>query len=235
MHNPLRSEADVFRLVIVIGIGAAAVVALTLLTRPVVGLILAAALIGFGVGLAYRGARGSLPSEFSPTSNDDSKHRLLVVANETVAGQALLDEIARRCKGRDCEVFVVAPALAGSRAAHWASDIDDGIELARQRLQVSLERIERLGLSADGEIGDSDPNLAIEDALRQFAADEVVISTHPPERSRWLEHGVVSGAREKLSLPVTHVVVDLEAEGADGAQSYPARSAQRIGSTGASR
>lgn len=212
MHNPLRNEADVFRLVVVIGIGAAAVVALTLLTRPVIGLILAAALIGFGVGLAWRGSRGSLPSQFSPRSNDDNKHRLLVVANQTVAGQALLAEIGRRCEGRDCEVFVVAPALAGSRAAHWASDIDDGIAIARERLQASLAGIERLGLSAEGEIGDSDPNLALEDALRHFPADEVVISTHPPKRSRWLERGVVARAEENLELPVTHVVVDLEAE-----------------------
>jgi hypothetical protein len=217
MHNPLRSEADVFRLVCVIGIGAAVVVALTLLTRPVVGVIAAAALIGFGVGLAYRGSRGSLPLEFAPTSNDDDKHRLLVVANQTVAGKGLLEEIVRRCGGRDCEVFVVAPALAGSRAAHWASDIDEGIALARGRLQASLAEIERLGLAADGEIGDSDPNLAIEDALRHFAADEVVISTHPASRSRWLERGVVTSARDKLELPVTHVVVDLEAERAAAA------------------
>lgn len=201
-----------FRLVVVIGIGAAVVVALTLLTRPVVGLIAAAALIGFGVGLAVRGSRGSLPLAFAPTSNDDDRFRLLVVANQTVTGRGLLHEIANRCRGRDCEVFVVAPALAGSRAAHWASAIDDGIELARERLQESLEEIGRLGLQADGEIGDSDPNLAIEDALRHYAADEVLISTHPASRSRWLEHGVVETARGKLELPVTHVVVDLEAE-----------------------
>lgn len=206
-----------FRLVVVIGIGAAAVVALTLLTRPVVGVIAAAALIGFGVGLAVRGSRGSLPSEFAPSSNDDDRFRLLVVANQTVAGRALVEEIASRCRGRDSEVFVLAPALAGSRAAHWASDIDDGIELARERLLASLEEIRRLGLQADGEIGDSDPNLAIEDALRHFAADEVLISTHPASRSRWLEHGVVERARTKLELPVTHVVVDLEAERAAAA------------------
>jgi len=226
MHNPLRNEADVFRLVVVIGIGVAAVVALALLTRPVIGLILAAALIGFGVGLAWRGARGSLPSEFSPRSSGDSKHRLLVVANQTVGGQALLAEIDRRCKGRDCEVFVVAPALAGSRAAHWSSDIDAGIAQARERLQTSLDGIERLGLRAGGEIGDSDPNLALEDALRHFPADEVVISTHPPERSRWLERGVVARAQENLSLPVTHVVVDLEAEG-QGAAVTDASAASR--------
>ncbi len=72
--------------------------------------------------------------------------------------------------------------------------------------------IERLGLRAKGEIGDSDPNTAIEDALRAFPADEIVISTHPPERSHWLERGVVERAREEIDLPVTHVVVDLAAE-----------------------
>jgi hypothetical protein len=212
MHNPLRSEADVFRLVVAIGLGAASVVVLTLLTRPVVGVIGAAAPVGFGIGLAYRGSRGSLRGDVAVKSSGDDRHRLLVVANQTVTGRALLEEIGNRCRGRDCEVLVVTPALAGSRAAHWASDIDEGLDMARARLDSSLEEIERLGLSTRGEIGDSDPNLAIEDALRQFAADEVVISTHPPAKSRWLEKGVVSNARARLGLPVTHVVVDLEAE-----------------------
>jgi hypothetical protein len=212
MHNPLRSEADVFRLVVAIGLGAASVVALTLLTRPVVGVICAAALIGFGLGLAYRRSRGSLRNEVTVKRDEDGVHRLLVVANQTVAGRALLDEIANRCRGRRCEVLVITPALAGSRAAHWASDIDEGIELARERLDRSLAEIRGLGLQAHGEIGDSDPGLAIEDALRIFAADELVISTHPPRKSRWLERGVVANARERLDLPVTHVVVDLEAE-----------------------
>jgi hypothetical protein len=65
---------------------------------------------------------------------------------------------------------------------------------------------------ADGEIGDGDPLQAIDDALRTFAPDELIISTHPEGRSHWLERGVVSGARERFALPVTHVVVDLEAE-----------------------
>ena len=69
------------------------------------------------------------------------------------------------------------------------------------------------GIVARGQVGDHhDPNVAIEDALREFAADEVVISTHPPERSRWLERGVVERAEREVPLPVTHVVVDLEAE-----------------------
>jgi hypothetical protein len=209
MHNPLRSEADAFRWAVIVGGGAVSVIVLTLLTRPVFGVVWSAALIGFGVGIAYRGARGSLPRDVSLTRGGDGKYRLLVVANETVGGEALFDEIRDRCRGRQSEILVVTPALASSRAAHWASDVDEAIELARQRMELSLIAIGELGLKARGEIGDSDPTMAIEDALRVFSADEIVISTHPPERSRWLEHGVVDRARERIDLPISHVVVDL--------------------------
>ncbi len=79
-------------------------------------------------------------------------------------------------------------------------------------MELSLIAIGELGLKAKGEIGDADPNVAIEDALRVFPADEIVISTHPPQRSRWLEHGVVDRAREQIDLPISHVVVDLAAD-----------------------
>jgi GABA permease len=212
MHNPLRSEADAFRWVVIIGVGAVSVIVLTLLTRPVVGVVWAAALIGFGAGVAYRGARGSLPRSVAVTKGGDGKFRLLVVANETVGGAALLDEIRDRCRDRDCRILVVTPALVASRVSHWASDTDEATELARQRMELSLIAIDELGLKAKGEIGDSDPNVAIEDALRVFPADEIVISTHPPERSRWLEHGVVERAREQIDLPISHVVVDSAAD-----------------------
>jgi GABA permease len=213
MHNPLRSEADAFRWVMVIGVGALAVIALTLLTRPVFGVVLAAALLGFGAGVAYRSSRGSMPGVgVEVTRGRDGKRRVLVVANETVGGEALLEEIRNRCRGHNCEILIVTPALPASRAQHWASDVDEAIELARQRMELSVLEIERLGLKARGEIGESDPNLAIEDALRVFPADEIVLSTHPPERSHWLERNVVERARQEIDLPITHVVVDLAAE-----------------------
>jgi hypothetical protein len=212
VHNPLRSEADLFRLTVIVALAAASVVLLTLLVSVAVGLIWAAALVGFGAGMAYRSARGSLPRTIAVGGSVDAKHRLLVVANETVGGRALLEEIRRRCRGRECEILVITPALVGSRAAHWASDVDAAIEQARERMELSLAAIRDLGLRADGKIGDSDPNVAIEDALRVFPADEIVVSTHPPDRSRWLERGVVERAREQIELPVTHAVVDLRAE-----------------------
>ena len=68
-----------------------------------------------------------------------------------------------------------------------------------------------MGVSARGAIGDGDPLQALEDALREFPADEIVVSTHPPGRSHWLEQGVVEQARLRYDVPVTHVVVDLAA------------------------
>ncbi|MGH2981623.1 MAG: hypothetical protein ACRDKV_06240, partial [Solirubrobacterales bacterium] len=67
MHNPLRSEADAFRWIVVIGIGAASVIALTLLTRPAIGVVWAAALVGFGAGLAWRSSRGTLRGTMRPS------------------------------------------------------------------------------------------------------------------------------------------------------------------------
>jgi hypothetical protein len=212
MHNPLRSEADAFRWIVLIGIGCASVVVLTLLTRPAIGVAWAAALIGFGVGIAWRSSRGSLHNNVRLTQGGDGKRRLLVVANQTVGGRALLREIEKRGRGADTEVLLITPAMVGSRAAHWSSDVDEATELARQRMELSLQAIQEAGVRARGKVGDSEPHVAIEDALGGFPADEIIISTHPPDRSRWLEGGVVERAREEIELPVTHVVVDLDAE-----------------------
>jgi hypothetical protein len=211
MHNPLRSEADAFRWVVIIGGACGAVIALSLLTEPRYGAVLLAALIGLGVGLLWKGSRGTLPRKAEIASGNGGVHRVVVIANETVGGRALLNEIQNRCKGRRSEILVVTPAIT-SQVKHWVSDVDEAIAEAERRREESVSAIREIGLEARGEVGDSDPNVAIEDALRTFPADEVIISTHPPDRSRWLERGVVERAREEVDLPITHVVVDLEAE-----------------------
>jgi GABA permease len=168
-----------------------------------------------GIGLIWLGSRGALPREAEVAQADDSVHRVLVVANETVGGRTLLDELGRRTAGGPSEIYVVVPALTSSRLEHLAHDVDGAIAEARRRLDASLAAMRAAGLDARGEVGDHhDPNTAIEDALRGFAADEVIVSTHPPERSKWLESGVVERARSEIPLPVSHVVVDLQSEGA---------------------
>jgi hypothetical protein len=218
MHNPLRSERDVFRAVVAIGIGAGVVIAVALLTRPAFGAVLLAAEVALGIWVLWRRARGTLPHRAEVVRDPDGAYRLVVMANQTVGGRALLEEIKSRCQGRASEILVVVPALTSSPIEHWASDVDAAIAEARQRLEDSLRAMESAGLTARGNVGDHhEPNAALEDALRDFAADEVIISTHPPHKSRWLERGVVDRARREVPLPITHVVVDLQAEAA-GAQ-----------------
>lgn len=213
MHNPLRSEAEMFRVVVIVGLAAVPVIALGLIAGPAWGAVVLAIELGIGIGLLWRGIRGSEPHTASVISADDGVHRVLVVANETVAGRALLDAIRSRCAGGACEVMIVVPAMTSSRLDHLANDVDAALAEARERLERSLAAMSGTGLSVRGQVGDHhDPNEAIEDALRVFAADEVIISTHPQERSKWLERGVVERAERELPLPVTHVVVDLDAE-----------------------
>jgi len=221
MHNPLRSEAEMFRVVVIVGIALLPVFVLGLAVGPGWAAGLLVIEIAAAAYWIWRSSRGSEPHTASVAHDDDGVYRLLVVANETVAGRALLSEIERRCAAHDrSEIRVVVPALTSSRLEHLAHDVDGAIAEARERLDRSLATMRAAGLSATGDVGDHhDPNVAIEDALRTFAADEVIVSTHPPQRSKWLERGVVARAREEIPLPVTHVVVDLAAEDATAARS----------------
>ena len=137
--------------------------------------------------------------------------KLLIVSNETLSGEALHEEVVRRARRADAEVLVVCPAL-NSRLRHWLSDEDGARASAAERLVVSLAALAQEGIHAVGQVGDADPVVAIRDALRTFDADEIVIATHPPGRSNWLERDVVNRARAAFDLPIAAVVVDLEAE-----------------------
>ncbi len=142
-----------------------------------------------------------------------TRRRILVIANETCASRAVCDEVRYRAGDGGGEVLVVAPALSGSRLGHWlASDVEAGRDAAEERVRASVTAMRAAGLEARGEVGDADPLQALDDALRVFLPDEVVIATHPPSRSHWLERRIVKSARERYPVPITHVVVDLEHE-----------------------
>jgi hypothetical protein len=134
--------------------------------------------------------------------------RILVVANETATGPILHDAIRFRAgRGRAVEVLVVAPAL-NTRLRHWASDEDRARRAAELRLADCVEQLSATAIEASGLVGDSHPLQAIEDALRVFPADEIVIATHPEGRSHWLARGIVERARARFAQPILHVVVD---------------------------
>jgi len=130
--------------------------------------------------------------------------KILALAAEPISGDLLTSAVGTE----DAEVLVVAPAL-NTQARFWLSDPDPAIERAQEVAAESEERMEEDGVDAVGQTGESDPLLAIQDALATFPADEIVLVTHPEGDQNWLEDGVVSDARERFGdRPVRHLVVD---------------------------
>ena len=214
MINPLRSEAEAFRFVIgsLVYFGAIAVAAVI---NTWLGLAVFVVLTAILVVWWARARRAEQPPrEAVPHRGSADDRRILVVANETVQGEALRAMIRSRAEGQRAEVLVVVPAL-NARLKHWTSDEDEARAAADRRLQASLVELGRSGVVARGEVGDADPLQALEDGVRSFGPDEIIISTHPAGRSHWLESGVVERARGRFDVAITHVVVDLEAERAD--------------------
>jgi hypothetical protein len=209
VQNPFRSERDAFRLVWVT-IGYLALIAIGYKIDSWLGLAVFVVLTAAAAAWILHRGRREAPVRQAPAASPPNEHRILVVANETVGGRELLQALRNRAGGRRAVVLVVCPAL-NSPIRHWASDEDGAREAAGDRLALSLQAMRAAGLDASGEIGDGDPLQAIEDALRTFQPDELVVSTHPPGRSHWLERGVVERAEERFALPLTHVVVDLDA------------------------
>jgi hypothetical protein len=212
--NPLRSEEDAFRFTLIIAVLVSPVVIAAIAFSTAAALVVGGGVI-LGVLIGLFVLKRDEPREkmlLGRPQRDDHKHRILVLANETLGGQALRREIAHRMAGGETEVFVVCPALNVSKIKHWVSDEDEARRQAQDRLDEVVARLEREGVPVKGDIGDADPIQAMEDALRLFPAQEAIISTHPPGRSNWLERGVVERARERFALPVSHVVVDLEHE-----------------------
>lgn len=207
-RNPFRSEADAYRfLLLTIGYFALIVAASTI--DRWLGLAVFVLLTGYAVWRFLAGRTEEPPLRADvPRRAEGADRHILVIANETVGGAELLAVLKRKVEGVREQVLVVAPAL-NSPVRHWASDEDGARAAAQERLDASIARLAEAGVAADGEVGDGDPLQAMEDALRTFGADEIVISTHPEGRSNWLERNVVGAARDRFDIPITHVIVDL--------------------------
>jgi hypothetical protein len=139
------------------------------------------------------------------------KH-VLVIANETVAGQSLIDALERR-KDDGLLVTVICP-VNQPREGYVVYE-DTRRASARRRLDKTLETLRADGIKASGYVVDADPVAAVRDALVQLEPrpDEIVVSTHPRQRSGWLRRDVVERIKRAADgRPVEHVVVDLEKE-----------------------
>jgi hypothetical protein len=140
------------------------------------------------------------------------KH-VLVIANETVAGGSLLEALERRGRGAPLRVTVVCP-VNQPREGYVVYE-DTRRAAAGRRLERTLSVLREEGIAASGLVVEADPVAAVRDALAQLEPppDEIVVSTHPREKSGWLRRNVVERIeRAAKGRPVEHVVVDLEQE-----------------------
>ena len=136
-----------------------------------------------------------------------SARRLLVVATVPVEESLLRERLSERAGGGEAEVRVIAPA-ADVSPLQWLANDDDDARADAERL--AADAAGALGSDAnvvDAGVGDSDPVKAIEDALREWPADEVVVVTASGEDANWLERGTGAQADDRFGVPVTHLAV----------------------------
>jgi hypothetical protein len=137
--------------------------------------------------------------------------RVLVVANRTVAGRKLLDAVRERAQSGDTTFHLVVPQTAPK---HGNVIYDDAARDAAQlRVDLAADFLRQEGIELTGEVGDADPISATTDALHTFPADEIIVSTLPLARSGWLRRDLVERIQDQTSVPIHHVVTDVDEEG----------------------
>jgi hypothetical protein len=133
--------------------------------------------------------------------------RYLVVANQTLGGEHLVQEVRRRLSEGPSTFHLVVPATAPTDHL-WTEA--EATNVAQGRLDEALSRLRQLGAEVEGEVGDGNPMLAIEDAMREESFDEIILSTLAPGLSRWLKLDLPDRLKAKVSIPVTHIVGEPE-------------------------
>ena len=138
---------------------------------------------------------------------------LLVVANETVTGPSLIEAVERRAPDL---VTVLAP-VSHPHEGYVVYD-DTRRAAAGRRLDRTLSALREAGITAHGLVVEADPADAVRDAIAMLEPrlTEILVSTHPAERSGWMRRKVIDRVRDAAgALPVEHIVVDLNVEGGE--------------------
>ena len=148
---------------------------------------------------------GSLTAKSLRVSEKQEMPRRLLVVVSTDIDDGVLRDLVHRHAGDDAEMLVVAPASGISRL-DWLTNDEDDARAEAGSLAVKIAEATPTD-DVEGRVGDSDPLTAIEDALRTFAADEILIVAHPDDQAGWLEQGAVAAAQARFSVPVTRVTV----------------------------
>jgi hypothetical protein len=133
--------------------------------------------------------------------------KVLVLTSESISAQQLRDALPDGFDPGDAEIMIIAPALQESPIKFWFSDADDAITKAEEVRRATLDQLGDAGVAASGDTGESDPLRAIEDALQTFAADRIVLFTHPGSRQSYREDIDIGEVRERFGLPVDQATV----------------------------
>jgi len=189
MRNPLRSEAEAFRFLIVVIAGAIVVVAAAYLNTWV-GVAAAVLVAGGIVAWLLRAPAG--PPRMLVSSTPGSTHRVLVVAAPGTSSAA------GRIGDGATEILVLVPALASTVEALTGA-VDDRRAEAQQTADTLADALSRADLEARGVVGADDPVLAVEDALAEFGAAEIVLG------SGFADEALLAKLRERFAIPVSRL------------------------------
>lgn len=132
--------------------------------------------------------------------------RLLIVAGDSASGAEELPPGVRELIDGADEILVVTPALP-TRFEWLASATDKRREQADERLRTILGHLEETGNAAVGQVGADDPLLAIEDAIRSFEPDHLLIALRPKDEADWQERGLLEQIEQRFELPMTSFAI----------------------------
>jgi len=131
--------------------------------------------------------------------------KLLVLTPEPVDADLLRATLGDEVEG--AEVLVVSPATNQSKLAFWISDPDQAIAEAETAQEETVERLEEEGIDAAGDTGESEPALALQDALATFPADRIVVFSHPEGERDYREDEGIAEVEQRFGIPVMHAEI----------------------------
>jgi nucleotide-binding universal stress UspA family protein len=206
MRLPVTTETDAFRAVLVVALLCAVCVLVGYLFGVAPAAVLAGlAAIGLAVWILLPSRTSLSPAEASGRRRPGAARTLLIVG-EAPTDEQFAEEVLH-CIHSPAALEVHAPVLQ-SKTHFVTTDIDHETRQARRRLAQTLAAARRAGVPASGEVGDPiDPLAGIEDELRRYRADEVIVTTHPRNGANWIESDLLEHLRAELAAPVREVIL----------------------------
>jgi hypothetical protein len=188
MRNPFRSEARAFRFVAPVAVAAVVVIVVNAFASTAavvaVSVLAVAAIAAFYLARPRPARIPAAPAHIGPPA----ERRVLLLLDEPP------EETSLSNLGRHADRVLVVSLPGTSALRHWVSDVDGAREQARERMEDAVSRLRADQVDASGIVADDDPFAAIDDALRTFGGDEIVVSSH--------DAGLIRGLSDRYAIPV---------------------------------